>query len=156
VNLNATLLAQCVVFLIFALFTMRFVWPPVIKALDERREKIKQGLEAAENNQKNLKANAEKIEQELNAARMQGAQNISDAQKHAQALADELKTKAQHDAERIIQDAKAQAVQEVNKAKEALKEQVATLVLKGVEQILRKEVDTKAHADLLNQLKTEL
>ncbi|MFM2343404.1 MAG: hypothetical protein RLZZ210_12 [Pseudomonadota bacterium] len=155
-NLNATLLAQCVVFLIFALFTMRFVWPPVIKALDERREKIKQGLEAAENNQKNLKANAEKIEQELNAARMQGAQNISDAQKHAQALADELKTKAQHDAERIIQDAKAQAVQEVNKAKEALKEQVATLVLKGVEQILRKEVDTKAHADLLNQLKTEL
>jgi F-type H+-transporting ATPase subunit b len=156
VNLNATLLAQSIVFLIFALFTMRFVWPPVMKALDERREKIKQGLEAAENNQKNLKANAEKIEQELNAARTKGAQNISDAQKHAQVLAEEVKAKAHQDAERIVQDAKAQAVQEVNKAKEALKEQVASLVLKGVEQILKKEIDTKVHADLLNQLKMEL
>ncbi len=155
-NLNATLLAQAVVFLIFALFTMRFVWPPVIKAIDERREKIKQGLEAAENNQKNLKANAEKIEQELSTARMQGAQNIADAQKHAQALANELKVKAHQDAERIIQEAKAQALQEANKAKEALKEQIASLVLKGVEQILKKEVDTKVHADLLNQLKMEL
>ena len=155
-NLNATLLAQAIVFLIFALFTMRFVWPPVIKALDERREKIKQGLEAAENNQKNLKANAEKIEKELNDARMKGAQNISDAQKHAQALAEELKIKAQQDADRIVQDAKAQAIQEVNKAKEVLKEQVASLVLKGVEQILKKEIDTKVHADLLNQLKMEL
>jgi F-type H+-transporting ATPase subunit b len=156
VNLNATLLAQAIVFLIFAWFTMRFVWPPVIKALDDRREKIKDGLEAAERSQKSLKANTEKIEQELNAAHAKGTQTVAEFQKRAEAVAQEVKSKAQVDAQRIITEAKAQVAQEVTKAKEALKEQLADLVIKGVEQILKKEIDANIHSDLINQLKTEL
>jgi F-type H+-transporting ATPase subunit b len=156
VNINATLIAQCIVFLIFAWFTMRFVWPPVMKALDERRDQIRSGLEAAEQSQKNLKANADKIEHELVSAREKGAKAIADSQKQAQNLAFELKTKAEKDAERIIKDAKDQALQEANKVKDALKDQFSTLVLKGVEQVLKKEVDATAHAGLLNQLKAEL
>ncbi len=155
-NINATLFAQCIVFLIFAWFTMRFVWPPMMKALDERREQIRSGLEAAEKNQKNLKANTEKIEQELKLAREQGAKAIAESQKQGQTLALELKTKAEQDAERIIKNAHDQALQEVNKAKDILKDQLSTLVLKGVEQVLKKEIDANAHANLLNQLKAEL
>lgn len=155
-NLNATLLAQAIVFLIFSWFTMRFVWPPVIKAIDERREKIKQGLEAAEKNQKNLEVNAHKIEQELILARSQGAQTIAESEKRAQVQAQEIRDKAAKDGENIIKDAKAQVAQEVAKAKEQLREQVASLAIKGAEQILRKEIDSTAHIEILNQLKMEL
>jgi F-type H+-transporting ATPase subunit b len=156
VNLNATLLAQAIVFLIFAWFTMRFVWPPVMKALEERREKVKEGLEAAERSQKTLVASQAKIEHDLSEARAKAAQNVADAEKRAQAVASELKSNAEKEADRIIKDAKSQVNQEIIKAKESLRDQVAGLALKGAEQILKKEIDASSHADLLTRLKTEL
>jgi F-type H+-transporting ATPase subunit b len=145
VNLNATLFAQMVVFLILAWFTMKFVWPPLINALDERSKKIADGLSAAEKGKAELEAAHKRVDQELAQARNDGQQRIADAEKRAVAVADE-----------IIAQAKADAEQQVVKAREALRGEVAALAVKGAEQILKREVDQSAHADMLNQLKAEL
>ena len=144
-NINATLFAQTVVFLILAWFTMKFVWPPLIKAIDERAKKIADGLAAADKGKAELDAANKRSTQALAEARDEGAKRIADAEKRAQAVADEIKAQAQAEAEN-------QAV----KVRESLREEVAGLAVKGAEQILKREVDAKAHADLLNQLKAEL
>jgi F-type H+-transporting ATPase subunit b len=156
VNLNATLFAQMVVFLILAWFTMKFVWPPLINAIDERSKKIADGLSAAEKGKQELEAAHKRVDQELAQARNDGQQRIADAEKRAVAVADEIKAQAQAEAARIIAQAKAEADQQVMKAREALRGQVAALAVQGAEQILKREVDQAAHADLLNQLKAEL
>jgi F-type H+-transporting ATPase subunit b len=156
VNLNATLFAQMVVFLILAWFTMKFVWPPLINALDERAKKIADGLAAAEKGKNELEAAHKRVDQELSAARSTGQQRIADAEKRALAVADEIKATAQAEAARIIAQAKADAEQQVVKAREALRADVAVLAVKGAEQILKREIDQAAHAELLNQLKAEL
>jgi F-type H+-transporting ATPase subunit b len=156
VNLNATLIAQMVVFLILAWFTMKFVWPPMVKALDERSKKIADGLAAAEKGKTELEAAHKRVDQELAQARNDGQQRIADAEKRALAVAEEIKANAQAEAGRIIAQAKADAEQQVVKAREALRAEVASLAIKGAEQILRREVDQAAHAELLNQLKAEL
>jgi F-type H+-transporting ATPase subunit b len=156
VNLNATLFAQMVVFLILAWFTMKFVWPPLINALDERAKKIAEGLSAAEKGKAELEAAHKRVDQELAQARNDGQQRIADAEKRAVAVADEIKANAQAEAARIITQAKADADQQVVKAREALRGEVAALAVKGAEQILKREVDQSVHADMLNQLKTEL
>ena len=155
-NLNATLFAQMVVFLILAWFTMKFVWPPLIKALDERARKIADGLAAAEKGKAELADAHKRIDQSLAEARDQGQHRIAEAEKRAQQVAEEIKANAQAEAARIIASAKADADQQVIQAREALRGEVASLAVKGAEQILRREVDQKAHADLLNQLKAEL
>ncbi len=155
-NLNATLIAQMVVFLILAWFTMKFVWPPMVKALDERAKKIADGLAAAEKGKTELEAAHKRVDQELAKARNDGQQRIADAEKRALAVAEEIKASAQAEAARIIAQAKADAEQQVVKAREALRAEVATLAVKGAEQILKREVDQAAHAQLLNQLKAEL
>ncbi|SDV48523.1 F0F1 ATP synthase subunit B [Chitinasiproducens palmae] len=155
-NLNATLFAQMVVFLILAWFTMKFVWPPLIKALDERAKKIADGLAAAEQGKAELEAANRRIDQSLAEARDQGQQRIADAEKRAVLVADELKANAQAEAARIIATAKADADQQLIQARETLRREVATLAVKGAEQILKREIDAKAHADLLNQLQAEL
>ena len=144
-NINATLFAQTVVFLILAWFTMKFVWPPLIKAIDERAKKIADGLAAADKGKAELDAANKRSTQALAEARDEGAKRIADAEKRAMAVADEIKAQAQAEAEN-------QAV----KVRESLREEVAGLAVKGAEQILKREVDAKAHADLLNQLKAEL
>lgn len=155
-NLNATFIAQALVFFILAWFTMKFVWPPLVNALDERAKKIADGLAAAEQG-KNAKAAAEKEAQvELAKARDEGQKRIADADKRASMNADEIKANAQAEAGRIIAQAKAEAEQQVSRAREELRSQVATLAVKGAEQILKREVDQAAHADLLKQLATEL
>jgi len=156
VNLNATLIAQMVVFLILAWFTMKFVWPPMVKALDERSKKIADGLAAAEKGKTELEAAHKRVDQELAKARNDGQQRIADAEKRALAVAEEIKANAQAEAGRIIAQAKADAEQQVVKAREALRGEVASLAIKGAEQILKREVDQAAHAELLNQLKAEL
>jgi F-type H+-transporting ATPase subunit b len=156
VNLNATLFAQMVVFLILAWFTMKFVWPPLIKALDDRSKKIADGLAAAEKGKAELDAANKRIDQSLAEARTQGQQRIAEAEKRAQAVGEEIKRNAQTEAVRIVAQAKADAEQQVVKAREALRGEVAALAVKGAEQILKREVDDKAHVDLLNQLKAEL
>jgi F-type H+-transporting ATPase subunit b len=154
-NLNATLIAQMVVFLVLAWFTMKFVWPPLISALDERARKIADGLAAADKGKAELEAAHRRVDQELASARNEGQHRIAEAEKRAQLVADEIKRNAQNEAARIIAQAKAEAEQQVVKAREALRADVAALAVKGAEQILKREIDEKAHADLLNQLKAE-
>ncbi len=155
-NLNATLFAQFVVFFILALFTMKFVWPPLMKALDERAEKIANGLAAADRGKAEMAAAEKRAHAELAGARDEGQKRIGDAEKRAQAIIEDAKKTAAEEAARIIAAAKADAEQQVTHAREELRGQVAALAVKGAEQILKREVNAAAHADLLSQLKTEL
>jgi F-type H+-transporting ATPase subunit b len=145
-----------VVFLILAWFTMKFVWPPLINALDERSKKIADGLAAAEKGKQELEAAHKRVGEELASARNEGQSRIADAEKRALTVAEEIKAQAQAEAARIIATAKADAEQQVVKAREALRAEVAALAVQGAEQILKREVDQSAHAELLNQLKAEL
>jgi F-type H+-transporting ATPase subunit b len=156
VNLNATLFAQFVVFFILAGFTMKFVWPPLMKALDERAQKITDGLAAADRGKAEMAAAEKRAQAELATARDEGQKRIGDAEKRAQGIIEEAKKTASDEAARILAAAKDDAEQQVNKAREALRADVATLAVKGAEQILKREVNAAAHADLLTQLKTEL
>ena len=155
-NLNATLFAQMVVFFILWWVVAKFVWPPLVKALDERATKVADGLAAAERGKADLESAKKRAEQALSEARNEGSQRIADAEKRAQLSAEEIKANAQAEAARIIAQAKAEAEQQVSRARDALRAEVATLAVKGAEQILRREVDAKAHGQLLDQLKAEL
>jgi len=156
VNLNATLFAQIVVFGILWWFTMKFVWPPITKAIDERNTKIADGLAAADKAKLEL-ANANKsVQEQLSQSRDEIAQRLADAEKRAAAIVEEAKARASAEAAKIVTDAKAEADAQAVQAREALREQVAVLAVKGAEQILRREVSAQVHADLLSRLKTEL
>jgi F-type H+-transporting ATPase subunit b len=156
VNINATLIIQMIVFLIFVWFTMSFVVPPLRKALDERTTKVAEGLAAADNAKKELATAKSGIEKELAVSRTEAASRLSDAERRGQAIVEEAKGKATVEADKIIAAAKADAAAQLVKAREALRDQVAALAVKGAEQILRKEVNPAVHADLLSRLKTEL
>jgi F-type H+-transporting ATPase subunit b len=156
VNLNATLFAQLIVFFILALFTMKFVWPPLIKAIDERAKKIADGLAAAERGKQALAEASRKAEQELAASRSENQQRLADAEKRAQQIIEEAKHQAEAERKRILAQAEAEAAQEAQRAREQLRDQVAILVVAGAEQILKKEISKDAHLDLLNQLKAQL
>lgn len=155
-NLNATLLAQIVVFAILWWFTMKFVWPPIAKALDERAQKIADGLAAADKAKSELASANARVEQELAQSRNETATRLADAERRAQSIIDEAKARATEEGNKIIAAARAEAEQQAVQAREALREQVAVLAVKGAEQILRKEVNAGVHADLLSRLKTEL
>jgi len=156
VNLNATLFVQCVVFFILAVFTMKFVWPPLMSALDERVKKIADGLAAADRGRAEMQAAEKRVQAELAGARDEGQKRIIDAEKRAQLIIEEAKNTASAEAARILAAAQADAENQVTKAREELRDQVATLAVKGAEQILKREINASAHADLLTQLKTEL
>jgi F-type H+-transporting ATPase subunit b len=156
VSINATLFVQAIVFAILVWFTMRFVWPPIANALDERAEKIAHGLAAAEHAKIELSNAHKEVELRLNQTRNEGATILANAERRAQALVDEAKALATEEANKIIAAAKQEAEQQVIRAKESLRDEVANLAVKGAEQILRKEVNASVHADLLARLKTEL
>ncbi|MCB1978490.1 MAG: F0F1 ATP synthase subunit B [Burkholderiaceae bacterium] len=155
-SINATLFVQAIVFLILVLFTMKFVWPPVAKALDERAQKIADGLAAADRAKSELSAANQRVEQELSQARNETATRLADADRRAQAIIEEAKVRASEEAAKIVAAARSEAEQQAVQARETLREQVAVLAVKGAEQILRKEVDSGVHAELLTRLKTEL
>ena len=155
-NLNATMFVQSIVFLILAWVVAKFVWPPVMGALDARATKIAEGLAAADQGKQAMAAAEKRVQVELASARDEGAKRIADAEKRGQMVADEIKANAQAEADRIIAQARAEAEQQMSKAREELRAQVATLAVAGAEQILKREVNAAAHADLLNQLATEL
>ena len=155
-NLNATLFAQMVVFFILWWVVAKFVWPPLIKALDERAAKVAEGLAAAEKGKVDLDLATKRADQALAEAQSEGTQRIAEAEKRAQQSAEEIKQNAQTEAARIIAQAKSEAEQQVIRARDVLRNEVAVLAVKGAEQILRREVDPKAHAALLDQLKAEL
>ena len=155
-NLNATLYAQLAVFFILALFTMKFVWPPIVKALDERAKKIAEGLSAADKAKAELTAANLRVEQQLSAARDDAAKRLADAERLAQQIIEEAKGRANDEGAKIVAAARSEAEQESTKAREVLRDQVAALAVKGAEQILRREVDAGVHAELLGRLKSEL
>lgn len=155
-NLNFTLVAQLVVFFILAMFTMKFVWPPLMKALDERAAKIAAGLAAADRGKADLAAAEKRVQTELAGARDEVQKRIADAEKRAAAIIEDAKKTAGDEAARIVAAAKADAEQQVTRAREELRGQVATLAVAGAEQILKREVNAAAHADLLSKLSTEL
>ena len=155
-NLNATLSAQLIVFLILVWFTMKYVWPPIAKALDERADKIAEGLAAAERGKSDFEQAEKKVAELLADGRNQAAELVTNAEKRAAQIVEEAKNQASVEAARIAAQAKSDVEQETNRAREALREQVAALAVKGAEAILRSEVNAAKHADLLANLKQEL
>jgi F-type H+-transporting ATPase subunit b len=156
VSITATLIVQMIVFLILVGFTMKFVWPPIAAALDARAQKIADGLAAADKAKSELSVANKRVEEELAKSRNESAVRLAEAERRAQAMIEEAKTRATEEGGKIIAAAKAEAEQQTVKARESLREQVAALAVKGAEQILRKEVNASVHADLLGRLKTEL
>jgi F-type H+-transporting ATPase subunit b len=156
VSITSTLFVQIVVFAILVWFTMKFVWPPITAALDERAKKIADGLSAADKAKSELAVANKKVESQLSAARDDAAKRLADAERLALQLVEDAKSRASEEAAKIVAQAKADADQESIKAREALREQVALLAVKGAESILKREVDANVHAELLTRLKTEL
>lgn len=155
-SINATLFVQAIVFAILVWFTMKFVWPPIATALDERAKKIADGLAAADRAKAELSSANKRVEDELAKSRTETAARLADAERRALAIVEEAKARAADEGSKIVAAAKVEADQQTVKAREALREQVAALAVKGAEQILRREVNASVHADLLGRLKTEL
>jgi F-type H+-transporting ATPase subunit b len=156
VSITGTLIVQMIVFAILVWFTMKFVWPPIAVALDDRAKKIAEGLSAADKAKADLAEANKRVEQQLAAARDDAALRLADAERLAQSMVEEAKGRASEEAAKIIAAAKAEAQQESVKAREALRDEVAALAVRGAEAILRREVNAGVHADLLNRLKAEL
>lgn len=155
-NINATLFAQIIVFFGLVWFTMKFVWPPIAKALDERAAKIAEGLAAAERGKSDFEQAEKKVAELLTEGRTQVAEMVANAEKRAAQIVEDAKVQAATEAARIAAQAKADVEQETNRAREALREQVAALAVKGAEAILRREVNESQHAQMLSALKQEL
>lgn len=155
-NINATLFLQAIVFAILVWFTMRYIWPPLTKALDERAAKIAAGLSAADKAKSELAAANKRVEEQLAAARDDASKRLADAERLAQSIVEEAKGRANEEAAKIVANARAEAEQATVQAREALRNEVAALAVRGAEAILRREVNAGVHADLLNRLKAEL
>lgn len=155
-SITGTLIVQMIVFLILVGFTMKFVWPPITAALDERARKVADGLAAADKAKSELSAANQRVEAELAKSRTETAARLADAERRAQSIIEEAKARATEEGNKIVAAARVEAEQQTVKAREALREQVATLAVRGAEQILRKEVNAGVHSELLSRLKTEL
>ena len=155
-NINATLIGQSITFFVFVWFCMKFVWPPIMNALAERRKQIADGLAAGERGKHELELASKRAVENLHEAKQKAAEIIAQADKRAAQLVEEAKGVAKLEAERMIAGAQASIAQETVRAKEALRGQVAGLAVAGAEKILRREIDAKAHADLLDAIKNEL
>jgi F-type H+-transporting ATPase subunit b len=155
-NLNFTLFAQAAAFILFIWFTVKFVWPPLLRAIETRQKTIADGLAEAERGRSSLAEAEKQTDVILREARSRAQEIVVAAEKAASQRIEESKSQAKTEGERLVTAAKAQIEQEVQSAKQQLREQVAGLVVSGAEKILRREVDAKAHADMLNQLKAQL
>jgi F-type H+-transporting ATPase subunit b len=155
-NINATLIAQAIMFALFVWFCMRFVWPPIVGALEARKKQIADGLAAADRGKHELELAAKRATESLHDAKVKASEIIAQAEKRSAQIVDEAKNAAKAEGDRMIAAAKAEVEQEVFRAREQLRGQVAQLVVAGAEKVLRREVDAKAHADLLEVIKGEL
>lgn len=147
-----SIVGQMIVFFIFVWFTMKFVWPPITKALEERRAKIADGLAAAERGAASLKEASAKSDEALKAARTQAQDIVAGANKQATQMIEAAKAAAQAEADKIIEHAKGEVDRQVAQAKDALRKQVADLAVLGAARILKREVNPQAHADILQDL----
>jgi F-type H+-transporting ATPase subunit b len=155
-NINVTLLWQMAFFAIFVWFTNKYVWSFLIQAINERKTTIADGLAAAEKGQKAEEEGLKQAEQFVTEAKVQAAEIISKAEKTGQELVEEAKTRARSEGDRIVDAARDEIQTELNKARESLRGQVGELAVEGARKILGREIDAKAHADLLNQLSAKL
>ncbi len=155
-NINLTIIGQIIAFFFFVVFCMKYVWPPITAALEERKQKIAEGLDAADRAERDLRAAQEKAEADLQEGKEQSAAIIEQANKRASQIIDEAKEAANAEALRIKVAADAEIEQEVNRAKEDLRAQVAVLAIAGAEKILEATVDKAAHAKLVDKLAAEL
>ncbi len=155
-SINATLFGQAIWFAVFIWITMKFVWPPLQKAMQDRQKQIAEGLAAAERGKHDLELAARRSAEVIRDGKEKSNDIVGQAEKRAQQIVDEAKEAAKVEAARIVAGAKADIDQEVMRAKEHLRERVAELAVAGASKILRREVDSKAHVELLAQLRQEL
>ncbi len=151
-NLNLTLLFQVLFFIVFVWFSKKFVWAPIIGALNERKTQIANGLAAAEKGKQAEEQGRKQSEKIIIAAKTQAGEIIAKAEKQGSELVDEAKSNARGEGERMMTAVQAEIDTETNKAKEALRKQVSQLAVAGAQQILKREIDGKAHADILDDL----
>jgi len=155
-SFNLTLLAQALTFALFIWFTVKVVWPFMLRAIETRQKTIADGLAAAEQGHKSLEASKRQAGETVDQARGRAGEILAQAEKRAAQMVDEAKVAARQETEREKAAAKAEIQQEVSRAREQLRDQVAALAVAGAEKILRREVDAKAHADLLDGIKKQL
>lgn len=155
-NINATYFGQLIAFFLFVWFCMRFVWPPITAALAERKKQIADGLAAGERGRHDLELAEKRASEILKEAKQKAAEIIAQADKRGVEIVEESKSHAKVEAERLVTGAKAEIEQETFRAKAALRDQVAALAVAGAEKILRREVDARAHSELLASLKNEI
>ena len=155
-NITFTLVAQAVVFAAFIWFTKAFIWPPLLRAIEQRQKVVAEGLAAAEQGRQSLETSRKQADQAIQEARGRATEILAQAERRAAQLVDEAKKTAKAEGDREKAAAKADIQQEVSRAREQLREQVAALAVAGAEKILRREVDAKAHADLLDGIKKQL
>ena len=155
-NINMTLIGQSITFAIFVWFCMKFIWPPIVSALEARKKQIADGLAAADRGKHELELAAKRASETMHDAKMKAADIIAQAEKRAVQIVEEAKGAAKEEGDRMIASAKAEIGQESHRAREALRGEVAALVVAGAGKVLRREVDAKAHADLLEAIKNEL
>jgi len=155
-NFNLTLIAQAIVFVAFFMFCAKFVWPPLLRAIETRQKTIADGLAEAERGRSSLAEAHKQTDVLMRDARARAQEIVAAAEKAAAQRIEESKSQARNEGERIVAQAKAQIEQEVQSAKQQLREQVAKLAVAGAEKILQREVDARAHAQMLDQLKAQL
>jgi F-type H+-transporting ATPase subunit b len=155
-NFNATLIGQTITFIVFVWFCMKFIWPPVMHALEERRKKIADGLAAAEHGRHEQELAEERAKEIIREAKDQAGEIITRADKRAVEIVEEAKGDAREEGARLLTAARAEIDQEVNRAREALRGKVVSIALAGAGKVLEREVDESAHGELLNKLAAEI
>ena len=155
-EINITIIGQMITFAILIIFTMKFVWPPINNMLEERAKKIAEGLASAEQGKQKLLNAEAKVAEELKRVQLRATEIIANAEKRANQIIEEAKDLASKEGSRIITNARHQLEADITKAKEELRLQISSLVIKGSEQILKVEIDANKHADILSKIKAEL
>lgn len=155
-NINLTLFGQTVAFIVFVWFCMKYIWPPLIGALEARKKTIADGLASAERGQKEQELAQQRVEEQLKEAKVQASEIIGQAQKRAGELVEEAKSSASEEGERIKAAAQSEIDREVNRAKEQLRKQVSALAIAGAEQVLNREIDGNAHNAVLDELAAQI
>ena len=155
-NINLTLIGQSIAFIVFVWFSMKFIWPPVIAALEERKKNIADGLAAAERGRQEQTLSEKRGAEVIKEAKGKAAEILAGAEKRGAEIVDEAKSDARVESERIVSAAQSEIDTEINRAREQLRGELATLVTAGAEQILGKEVDADVHSKMLDELATQL
>jgi F-type H+-transporting ATPase subunit b len=155
-NLNFSLIAQAIAFAAFIWFTVKFVWPPMLRAIETRQKTIADGLAAAEQGRRSLEVSTRQADESIKQARARAAEILAQAEWRGAQLVEEARQSAKDEGSRELAAAKAEIEQEVTRAREELRDRVASLAVAGAEKILRREVDTRVHAELLESIKRQL